>query len=83
VYQWPRHVYVGGLQTDWLDFVSVFQKHLLARYAGERMTDFTDLEDKVAKTSFETFTVIANWHKLNAYDNDQHTLPPWASLHMY
>ena len=69
-------IYGGGLDSDWLELAGAFQKHVLAQYAGETMTNFTNLEDKATHTSFETFTVIANWHELNTYNTGQHTLPP-------
>ena len=68
--------YGGGLDNPWLELVGDFQKYVLARYAGEAMTNFTNLEDKVTQTSFETFTVVANWDETNSYDTGQHTLPP-------
>lgn len=74
--------YGGGLDNPWLELVGAFQKHVLACYAGEVMTNFTNLEDKVTQTSFETFTVVANWDETNSYDTGQHTLPPLGVLAM-
>lgn len=68
--------YGGGLGNPWLGLVGAFQKYVLARYAGEEMTNFTNLEGEVTQTSFETFTVVANWDETNSYDTGQHTLPP-------
>jgi hypothetical protein len=69
-----------GLQNPWLNTVGVFQKHVVSRYAGETMVNFADLEDRVTQTSFETFTVIANWDKENVYEKGEHKLPPLGVL---
>lgn len=74
--------YGGGLDSDWLELVGAFQKHVLAGYAGEAMTNFTNLEDRVTQTSFETFTVIANWDETNTYNAGEHILPPLGVLAM-
>lgn len=74
--------YGGGLDNPWLELVGDFQKHVLACYAGEAMTDFANLEDKVTQTSFETFAVIANWDEMSTYSTSQHTLPPLGVLAM-
>ncbi len=70
----------GGLDNPWLELVGAFQKYVLARYAGERITDFTNLDAQVTQTSFETFTVIANWDPINPYSTHGHTLPPHGVL---
>ena len=70
----------GGLDSEWLGLVAAFQKNVLARYADEVVTDFNDLEDDVTQTSFETYTVIANWDEANSYNTDEHTLPPLGVL---
>ena len=66
----------GGLQSEWLRLVSVFQKHVLARYAHESVTEFAKMNDQVTRTSFETYTVITNWDETVAYDTGQHILSP-------
>jgi len=68
--------YGGGLDNPWLGLVGDFQKYVLARYASEMVTNFVDLEDGVTRTSFETFTVTANWDETHTYDTGHHTLPP-------
>jgi hypothetical protein len=70
----------GGVNNPWLELVSAFQKNVLARYASESIVDFTNLSDKVTQTSFETFTVIANWDTTNPYNTSGHTLPPLGVL---
>jgi hypothetical protein len=70
----------GGLNSEWLGLVGAFQKHVLAQYAGEAMTDFAYLEDDVTSTSFETFSVIANWDDVNPYSSGQHTISPSGVL---
>ena len=72
--------YGGGLGNPWLDLVSAFQKRVLARYASEPMTGFHDLEAKATLTTFETFTVIANWNEASRYDIGPYTLSPQGVL---
>jgi hypothetical protein len=68
--------YGGGLDNPWLALVGDFQKHVLARYASEMVTNFANLEGEVTQTSFETFAVTANWDETQPYDTGQYTLPP-------
>jgi len=74
----------GGLRPQrecgWLRLVGEFQKHVLARYAGERMTDYARVSGNVTRTSFETCSVIANWDATNPYTTGGHTLPPQGVL---
>jgi hypothetical protein len=67
--------YGGGVDSDWLRLVGAFQKHVLARYADEVVVDFTNPEDNVTRTLFETYTVVANWDRTNTYTSGEHTLP--------
>ncbi len=66
----------GGLSSEWLDLAAVFQKNVLARYADELVTGFDYLEDNVTQTTFDTYTVIANWNETNAFNTGENTLPP-------
>ena len=70
----------GGLDSEWLGLVSVFQKHALADYADERVTDFTNLEEEVTQTSFEHYAVVANWDEGSPYTVGEHTLAPSGVL---
>jgi hypothetical protein len=72
--------YGGGLGHPWLRLVGAFQKHVLARYAGEAMTRFDTLGGNVTQTSFETFSVVANWDETSSYAAGPHTVPPLGSL---
>jgi hypothetical protein len=66
----------GGLDSEWLGLAGTFQKNVVARYADEPMTDFTYLEADVTQTVFETYTVVANWDEVGAFDAGEYTLPP-------
>lgn len=70
----------GGVTSEWLGLVAAFQKNVLAYYAGEPITDFANLEGQVTQTSFETYTVIANWDETNTFSIGAHTLPPLGVL---
>lgn len=72
--------YGGGLDNPWLELASVFQREVLARYADELVTDFAYLEDDVTLTSFETYSVVANWDEANPYSFGGHTLTPLGVL---
>jgi Domain of unknown function (DUF6259) len=58
----------------WLKLNGELQDHLLADYAGERVTNYTYLAPSVTQTDFESFSVIANWDNLNPYTADGNTL---------
>lgn len=73
-------LHAGGIDDAWLDIVSGLQKHVLARYANERVTDLTDIAVQVTNTAFETFSVIVNWDKAMTYTVGQHTLSPEGFL---
>jgi hypothetical protein len=66
----------GGLANPWLGVVGTFQKHVLSRYAGERLMAFASVATNVTKTEFATFTVTANWDAAASYSTDGFTLPP-------
>ncbi len=70
----------GGLDSEWLGLTGAFQKNVVARYADELMTGLIYLEDDVTQTSFETYTVIANWDEVDAFNSGGHTLPPLGAL---
>ncbi len=70
----------GGLDSAWLGVTAAFQRNVLARYADEIMSGFTEVEDAVTQTSFETYTVLANWDEGAAFDVGKHTLPPLGVL---
>jgi hypothetical protein len=66
----------GGLESPWLSVVADFQKHVVAAYADERAVAFANLSDDVTQTSFEAFTVTANWDEASPYDIGEHTVSP-------
>jgi len=68
--------YGGGLDNPWLGIVSAFQKHVVGRYAGERLTDFTWLTAGATRSDFEDTTVIRNWDSAHAYATASCVLPP-------
>jgi hypothetical protein len=68
--------YGGGTSSPWMNLVGTFQKHLLSHYAGEKMLNYINLQAKVTQTSFENFTVIANWAESDSYNTGQYVLPP-------
>jgi len=70
----------GGLDSPWLGLVAAFQQRVLARYASERITGFTNVQEEVTQTSFETFTALANWSQDLPYTHDEYILPPQGVL---
>jgi hypothetical protein len=70
----------GGLDSEWLALVGDWQAHVLARYAGEQMTDFAALDEQATRTSFQNYAVVANWDDAQPYDVGQHTLAPGGVL---
>jgi hypothetical protein len=74
-------IFGGGVNSAWLGLVADFQKQVIARYAGERMLDYENVQGDVTRTSFENFSVITNWGS-NAYPFLVYMLPPGGTLVM-
>lgn len=70
----------GGLSSDWIKLVGVFQKYALAAYAGERVTGYFDLAPSVTQTVFETCQVTANWSASAAYPTGEYTIPAQGAV---
>jgi hypothetical protein len=79
-YDLVESAFGGGLDSEWLGLVAAFQKNVLACYADEVVTHFTNLEDNVTQTSFESHEVIANWDETRVFNAGEHTLPPMGAL---
>jgi hypothetical protein len=79
-YDLVQSSYGGGVASDWVNLVAVFQKHVFSRYAGERITDYASLQPEVTQTSFETFTATANWDDNSSYATAGYVLPPQGAL---
>jgi hypothetical protein len=63
--------------NPWLKLNGELQDHLLADYAGERVTDFNYLVPDISETRFQTVSVLANWTSSGYYTTPEgHTLPP-------
>lgn len=66
-----------GVTNPWVDAAGVLQKHVLARYADERVVSFQQPAPDVSETKFESYTVTANWSKEQSYAlNEQVELAP-------
>ncbi|MEM7114201.1 MAG: DUF6259 domain-containing protein [Chloroflexota bacterium] len=65
----------GGLESAWLDWVSLLQREVLAAHADELVVDFRRLQAGVSATEFETFTITAVWDN-TPYDTGTHIVAP-------
>lgn len=79
-YDLVQSSYGGGVNSQWINLVGDFQKYVISRYADERLTDFTKLQNKVTRTFFEHCAVIANWDESNSYNAGQYVLPPLGTM---
>lgn len=68
--------YGGGLESPWLDLVAIVQSQVLAQYADELATDFRFVAPEVSLTTFETFSVTADWDRETPYAIDSHVISP-------
>lgn len=66
--------------NPWLKLNGEYQDHLLAIYASERITGYTNLAANVTRTSFQNVEVIANWDSTNPYTSGGYTLSPSGAL---
>jgi len=60
---------------SWLKILGAFQKYVFSKYASEKVIDYKELEDNVARVEFETVEVIANWRPYNKFQIDGVTIP--------
>lgn len=67
---------VGGLNMNnpWLKLVGAFQSYALANYADELVTGYDTLTESVTRTTFGSYTVLANWDAEQPYEGDGYTL---------
>jgi hypothetical protein len=79
-YDLVHSTFGGGPASPWITLAGDFQRELLARYAGEELTDYEEIAPGVTRTSFRTFQVIANWNASAPYVTGGHTLPPQGVL---
>ncbi len=75
-YQLSYDLTTGGLSNPWKTVVSAFQSRVLARYAADRLTDFTSLQPDLTRTDFETASVVANWDDGAGAAAGAHVLAP-------
>ncbi len=68
--------YGGGLDSPWLDLVTIVQSEVLSHYADELAVDFRFVAPDVSLTAFETFSVTANWNNAVPYTMDMHVISP-------
>ena len=62
------------LARRWLNTAAAFQRHVIARYLDERMTDYVKVSADVTRSQFETHAVLTNWSKTSTYEANGHTL---------
>lgn len=68
--------YGGGVDSSWLDLVTIVQSEVLSQYADELATDFGFVDPEVSLTVFESFSVTVNWDTGVPYTIDTHQLSP-------
>ncbi len=64
----------GGLDSEWLGVTSAFQKWVLAAYADQRITGYTQEEESLTRTDFETCQAYANWSSSYRYILGRHII---------
>lgn len=66
--------------AEWLEPIGAFQRYAVARYADERLLDYTSPAANVTRSAFERTTVIMNWSQDSSYATGGYTLPPEGAL---
>jgi hypothetical protein len=59
----------------WSNVISDFQQQVVSRIAGKLMTNYVELSDNVAQSTFEDITVTRNNDTINSYTYNNYTLP--------
>lgn len=68
--------YGGGVNSEWLDLVSVLQKNVLSRYAHEELVSYERQDENVTRSLFENYEVLANWNNVSSVVAGENELPP-------
>jgi hypothetical protein len=71
---------LGGVDDPWLQVVGDFQRYVIARYAGDTMSGYTQLQSAITESSFAHAVVVANWSNSESYAIAQHVLPPLGAM---
>ncbi len=66
--------------NPWLTVAGLFQKYVLANYADQLVTGFTQLPANVTCTTFETYKAYANWDQQNSFTHSEHVVAPGGVL---
>ncbi|MBN1139363.1 MAG: hypothetical protein JXM73_22490 [Anaerolineae bacterium] len=66
--------------VPWLDLVVALQRAVVARTAGQMLTDYADLQTSVTQSTFGEISVIANWDPAQTYLVDGHYISPGGFL---
>ncbi len=72
--------YGGGLGSEWLNLVGVFQKQVLSQYAGNLINDYIQIQPDSTRTNFGYCQVIANWSSANPFSWQGSQIPPEGVL---
>lgn len=71
----------GGTAPDLIDLTNALQRALGPAYAGQALTDFTDVAPGVVRSTFASgLTVIANWRATEPYAVDGFKIVPTGCL---
>lgn len=66
--------------ADWLEPIGAFQRYVLARYADERLMEYTSPKLNVTRSKFEHTIVTLNWSQTSSYAAGGYVLPPEGAL---
>ncbi|MCA1596865.1 MAG: hypothetical protein LC772_10640 [Chloroflexi bacterium] len=62
--------------VPWSSLITWLQRDVAALYAGQSMTEYTNLSPHVTQTGFPAVRIIANWDAKNAYTAHGTTIAP-------
>ncbi len=55
----------GGLDNEWISVTTDFQKHVISKFAAEKMVDYEIISDMVTQSIFDHFSVVRNWSDIH------------------
>lgn len=55
----------GGLDNEWISVTNDFQKHVISKFAAEKMVDYEIISDMVTQSIFDHFSVVRNWSDID------------------
>ncbi len=65
--------------SPWMKVIADFQRHVISRIAGKRMTGYDELAPGISESTFENITIVNNWNE-TGYSFGPHVVTPAGAV---